>query len=104
MEHVEGVQLHKKWPEMAGDEWVRCINAIYRKLKEIVDLQFPAFGSVNFEANLQSGCKGISWAVDFVSGYIADPDTGIATLVNQDITIIPSRIGDYVGCPGHYLV
>ncbi|KAL3713572.1 hypothetical protein TMatcc_002275 [Talaromyces marneffei ATCC 18224] len=68
MEHVEGVQLHKKWPEMAGDERVRCINAIYRKLKEIVDLQFPAFGSVNFEANLQSGCKGISLGGGFCVG------------------------------------
>lgn len=60
MEHAEGVQLHQKWVQMAGDERVRCIDTIYRKLKEVVDLKFPAFGSVNFEVNLQNGCKRIS--------------------------------------------
>lgn len=46
MEHAAGVQLHKKWQEMAGDQRVRCIDAIYRKAKEVVDLQFPCFGSL----------------------------------------------------------
>lgn len=31
---------------MAGDQRVRCINAIYRTFKEVVDLQFPNFGSL----------------------------------------------------------
>ncbi|KAH8698635.1 phosphotransferase enzyme family protein [Talaromyces proteolyticus] len=57
MEHAEGVQLHKKWPEMAGNERVRCIDGIYRKLREMVGLKFPAFGSVNFEASLPPDCK-----------------------------------------------
>lgn len=68
MEHAEGVQLHKKWLEMADDERVRCIGGLYRKLKDIVDLEFPAFGSVNFEANLQSGCKRISLGGGFCIG------------------------------------
>ncbi|KAB8069206.1 kinase-like domain-containing protein [Aspergillus leporis] len=46
MEHAAGVQLHKKWQEMAGDQRVRCIDAIYQKAKEVVDLQFPCFGSL----------------------------------------------------------
>ena len=33
---------------MAGDQHVRCIDAIYQKMKEAVDLQFPAFGSLYF--------------------------------------------------------
>ncbi|EEA19278.1 hypothetical protein TMatcc_009402 [Talaromyces marneffei ATCC 18224] len=68
MEHVEGVQLHKRWLEMAGDVRVRCIDEIYRKLKEIVDLKFPAFGSVNFEANLQPNCERISLGGGFCVG------------------------------------
>jgi hypothetical protein len=55
MEHAEGVQLHKKWPEMGGDERVRCIDQIYRKMKEMVDLDFPTFRSINFEGRLQPG-------------------------------------------------
>ncbi|TQB67840.1 hypothetical protein MPDQ_004518 [Monascus purpureus] len=48
MEHATGVQLHQKWPEMAGDQRVKCIDAIYRKMKELVDLRFQAFGSLYF--------------------------------------------------------
>ncbi|KAF5856182.1 hypothetical protein ETB97_007792 [Aspergillus alliaceus] len=48
MEHATGVQLHQKWPEMAGDQRVKCIDTIYRKIKELVNLQFPAFGSLYF--------------------------------------------------------
>ncbi|GLB12039.1 hypothetical protein AtubIFM57258_009317 [Aspergillus tubingensis] len=46
MEHATGVQLHKKWHEMDGKKRIKCIDAIYRKLKEVVDLQFPCFGSL----------------------------------------------------------
>ncbi|KAI2865055.1 hypothetical protein CBS12448_2343 [Aspergillus niger] len=46
MEHANGVQLHKKWHEMSDKQRVKCIDAIYRKLKEVVDLQFPCFGSL----------------------------------------------------------
>lgn len=33
---------------MAGDQRVRCIDAIYQKMKEAVDLQFSRFGSLYF--------------------------------------------------------
>ena len=48
MEHAAGVQLHQKWPVMAGDQQIRCIDAIYRKVKEIVDIEFSAYGSLYF--------------------------------------------------------
>jgi hypothetical protein len=57
MEHAEGVQLHRKWPEMAGNERVRFMDEIYLKLKEMVDLEFPAFGSINFEGSLRHDRK-----------------------------------------------
>ncbi|OJJ84410.1 uncharacterized protein ASPGLDRAFT_82375 [Aspergillus glaucus CBS 516.65] len=46
MEHAAGIQFHRKWQEMAGDQRVRCIDAIYQKAKEMADLQFPSFRSL----------------------------------------------------------
>ncbi|OBT43157.1 hypothetical protein VE00_07719 [Pseudogymnoascus sp. WSF 3629] len=58
MEHAAGTQLHQKWPTMAIDQQIRCIDAIYRKLKEVVDIKFPAYGSVYFAgSSLDSTCK-----------------------------------------------
>lgn len=58
MEHAAGTQLHQKWPTMAISQQIRCIDAIYRKLKEIVDIKFPAYGSVYFaDSSLDSTCK-----------------------------------------------
>ncbi|CZS94624.1 uncharacterized protein RCO7_06641 [Rhynchosporium graminicola] len=48
MEHAAGVQLHHKWPTVGGDQQVRCIDAIYQKVKEMVDIKFPAYGSLYF--------------------------------------------------------
>jgi hypothetical protein len=58
MEHAAGVPLHQKWPTMANDQQVRCINAIYQMLKEMVDITFPAYGSLYFtDAPLKSASK-----------------------------------------------
>lgn len=48
MEHAPGIPLREKWPEMAGDQKVRCIDAVYRTMKGMVDLEQPAFGSIYF--------------------------------------------------------
>lgn len=48
MEHAVGVSLHQKWPTMQGDQQIRCIEAIYRQIKEIVDLPFSGYGSLYF--------------------------------------------------------
>ncbi|RHZ44435.1 uncharacterized protein CDV56_102696 [Aspergillus thermomutatus] len=57
MEHAAGVPLREKWQEMTGDQQVRCIDAIYRRTKEAVDLEFPAFGSIYFNKTLDSHCR-----------------------------------------------
>ncbi|KAI9375079.1 kinase-like domain-containing protein [Aspergillus egyptiacus] len=54
MEHAAGVPLNKRWHQMAGDQRVRCIKAICQTMKESVDLQFPAFGSIYFDRSLDS--------------------------------------------------
>ncbi|RAL04168.1 uncharacterized protein BO80DRAFT_348561 [Aspergillus ibericus CBS 121593] len=62
MEHAAGIPLHKRWDQMAGDQRVKCIDAIYRKIKEVVNLRFPAFGSLYF-AN-SPVCSDNKYAVD----------------------------------------
>ncbi|KAL2838693.1 kinase-like domain-containing protein [Aspergillus pseudodeflectus] len=57
MEHARGVPLHEKWHKMAGDQQVRCIDAIYRTIKDIAELEFPAFGSIYFDDTLESVSK-----------------------------------------------
>jgi hypothetical protein len=46
MEHVTGVQPLRKWPHMSGGQKVLCIAALYEKLKQIVGLDFPTYGSI----------------------------------------------------------
>jgi hypothetical protein len=48
MEYASGIPLHKKWPTMDVSDQVRCIKDICQKLQEIVDLNFPAYGSLYF--------------------------------------------------------
>jgi hypothetical protein len=48
MEHASGISLHEKWPIMNVSDQIRCIGAICQKLKEIVDLNIPAYGSLYF--------------------------------------------------------
>ncbi|GKZ19427.1 hypothetical protein AbraIFM66951_011037 [Aspergillus brasiliensis] len=67
MEHAAGVQLHNQWHGMTDKQRVKCIDAIYRKLKEVVDLQFPCFGSMRLMETS---------ALD----HIVEPDTGTVHL------------------------
>lgn len=46
MEHASGIPLHQKWLTMDVGDQIRCIEAICRKLKEAVDLNFPTYGSL----------------------------------------------------------
>jgi hypothetical protein len=58
MEYATGVQLHQRWPSMAGNQQVRCIEAIYHKVKEMVDIKFPAYGSLYFvDSALESASR-----------------------------------------------
>lgn len=43
-----GVLLSGKWPQMTGPQRVGCINSIFQKMKQLQDLEFPAYGSLCF--------------------------------------------------------
>jgi hypothetical protein len=48
MEHFTGVQLHQRWSTMTETQRIRCIEAIYQKAKELVDIKLPVYGSLYF--------------------------------------------------------
>jgi hypothetical protein len=48
MEHAQGVSLEEKWPTMDVDAQLGCMDALYHKLKEMVDLKFQTYGSLYF--------------------------------------------------------
>lgn len=71
MEHATGVPLHEKWHKMTGDQQVRCIDAIYRTIKEVVGLEFPAFGSIYFDNAL-----GYASKQPLADGFCVGPHCG----------------------------
>ena len=46
MEHADGVQLNLMWPSMNRSQRIECIKNIYRTIRQIDDLRFPAYGSL----------------------------------------------------------
>lgn len=78
MEHVAGIQLHQKWPYMPGDQKVKCIDAIYRKLKEAADIDFPAYGSLYFSTSSLGSFSTLPIDDDFCLGPTAEDGTGTA--------------------------
>ena len=68
MEHAAGVQLQQKWPYMPGDQKVRCIDAIYKKLKEMADIDFPAYGSLYLSTTSLGFFSGLPLNGEFCLG------------------------------------
>lgn len=68
MEHADGVQLHQIWPNMAGEQRIRCINAIVQKIKEIANMEFPAYGSLYYATAGLSSASKVPLNQDFCIG------------------------------------
>lgn len=50
-----GVLLSGRWPQMTGPQRVCCINSIFQKMKQLQDLEFPAYGSLYFHEEISLG-------------------------------------------------
>lgn len=48
MTEARRVLLSDKWPQMTGPQRMGCINPIFQKMKQLQDLEFPAYGSLLF--------------------------------------------------------
>jgi hypothetical protein len=54
MEYAQGVRLLDKWEDLAGDIRVKITVSLYQILKEMVDLTFPAYGSIYHASDFSS--------------------------------------------------
>lgn len=43
-----GASLQEKWPSMTDKQQAQCITAVFKTLKEVAELKFPAYGSIYF--------------------------------------------------------
>ncbi|KAJ6096620.1 hypothetical protein N7486_007366 [Penicillium sp. IBT 16267x] len=48
-EHAGGISVWEKWSSMTLKQRIRFIEAVYKQLKEVVKLEFPAYGSIYFD-------------------------------------------------------
>ncbi|KAH7091577.1 kinase-like domain-containing protein [Paraphoma chrysanthemicola] len=68
MEHAPGISLHERWPTMGIGDQIRCIQSISQKLKELVDLEFPAYGSLYFANTPYIAGQELPFNQDFAVG------------------------------------
>jgi hypothetical protein len=62
-----------KWLGMTSSQKVRCIEAIYQKMKETVDFEFPAFGSLLFGSGSTHSGTTVPLEGDFCVGPHCGP-------------------------------
>ena len=72
MEHVPGAQLHERWPTMSADQRLECVERLAYITKDMVDLDFPAYGSIYF-GNLP---LSMSSKIALGDGYYIGPHCG----------------------------
>lgn len=53
---------------MDVNEQIRCIDAVYQKLKELLDLQFPAYGSLYLADSSYIAATGLPLDHEFSIG------------------------------------
>ncbi|KAF2762597.1 hypothetical protein EJ05DRAFT_491012 [Pseudovirgaria hyperparasitica] len=68
MEHAPGVSLHEKWQSMDVSDQIKCIRAIFEKLRELVDLDFQAYGSLYFADTPYIAAQKLPFDQEFAIG------------------------------------
>lgn len=68
MESAVGISLQQTWPYMPGDQKVKCIDAIYSMLRELVDIKFPAYGSLYLSTTLPDSFPRVPLNNEFCVG------------------------------------
>ncbi|KAJ5726758.1 uncharacterized protein N7483_008115 [Penicillium malachiteum] len=87
MEHAGGIPGGDKWPSMTLMQRIGFIEAVYKQLKTVHDLGFPAYGSIYFENGLM---KPLYPTQPLKDGFCIGPhcgprwwDCGRGTFYNQ---------------------
>ncbi|KAL6709562.1 hypothetical protein ACN47E_001497 [Coniothyrium glycines] len=72
MEHVPGVQLQQKWGSMNSLQQMLCVKSAVTALKQMANLQFPAYGSLYFmDVSISPSLK-----LDLFNGFCIGPHCG----------------------------
>ncbi|KAK5014146.1 hypothetical protein LTR16_000966 [Cryomyces antarcticus] len=71
MENVAGVRLHERWTSMNTPEHMQCTKALSLLVKKMVQIDFPAYGSLYFTDAIEPGLR-----VEFAEGYCVGPHCG----------------------------
>ncbi|KAF2452260.1 kinase-like domain-containing protein [Lineolata rhizophorae] len=72
MEHASGVQLHGKWSSMSTHQHMLCVKSLATLVKEMMTLNFPAFGSIYFaDAPIEPAIK-----IRLAEGFCIGPHCG----------------------------
>ncbi|ROW04488.1 hypothetical protein VMCG_05038 [Cytospora schulzeri] len=68
MEHVSGIQLQQHWPEMTSFQRMDCVRNLADLVKQMHDLDFPAYGSIYFNDGLVSSSNSVRLDTRFCIG------------------------------------
>lgn len=68
MEHAPGVQLHEIWPQMDTVQHMRCVKSLTVPIKELNDLNVPAYGSIYFDNSFIDNSHRFPLTGDFFIG------------------------------------
>lgn len=68
MERVSGVQLQQHWPYMNGLQRLECLQNLANLVKQMHDLEFPAYGSIYFNDGLVSSSNSVRLDTRFCIG------------------------------------
>lgn len=68
MEHVHGVQLQQQWPDMTGLQRLECVLSLGNLVKQMHDLEFPAYGSIYSNDGLVNSSKSVRLGTHFCIG------------------------------------
>lgn len=72
MEHVDGVQLHERWPTMNSLQRMLCVKELGMLTRDMANLTFPGFGSIYFsESPIAPASK-----LDLDGGFCLGPNCG----------------------------
>ncbi|KAL4876435.1 kinase-like domain-containing protein [Aspergillus karnatakaensis] len=82
MEHARGVPLREQWHRMAGDQKIRCLQSIYETINGLVDLEFPAFGSIYLDDTIDSADRQ-----SMGDGFCIGPHCGLSIAEYSDALI-----------------
>jgi hypothetical protein len=74
MEHVDGIQLVKKWSDMDPLQHFDCVRSLTALMREMMKLSFPAYGGIYFDTAPLHQSEKIHLKNGFCIGPVTSPE------------------------------